>query len=251
MKKINLIDVSFLVLVRIESIERIENLMAVIDFLIKHFDTNITVWECSSYNNKLLSKLLNKKICYRFIKDNDTILYRTRYLNQMVMESNTPILSIWDSDVISPTRQIEEAVELLRKHEADFVYPYSRLFLDTSDIIRKMFFESRKIQVLLKSRDKMKILYPPNPVGGAFFCNRSKYIESGMENERFYGWGIEDGERYVRFHAMKYKVKRIEGPLFHLSHPRGLNSNIQHPDQRLIKLREHKYSSQIKPISYE
>ena len=251
MRKINLTDVSFLILVRIESIERLENLMASIDFLIKYFDTNITVWECSSFNNKILSKLLNKKICYRFIKDNDTILYRTRYLNQMVMDSNTPILSIWDSDVISPTHQIVETVELLRKHEADFVYPYSRLFLDTSDIIRKMFLESRKIQVLQKSKDKMKILYPPNPVGGAFFCNRSKYIESGIENERFYGWGIEDGERFARFNALNCKVRRIEGPLFHLSHPRGLNSKPQHPDQRHIKLRELKYSSNIKPVSYE
>jgi len=242
MKKINLNDVTFIVLVRIESIERIENLLASIDFLTKHFDTNITIWECSAYNNKLLGKLLSKKICYKFIKDNDTILYRTRILNQMTLETNTPIIAIWDSDVISTVQQIVDTVELLRTHEADIVYPYSRFFLDTSDIIRRMYLESRKLQVLIKNKDKMKEMYPPNPVGGAFFCNRTKYIESGMENERYYGWGIEDGERYARFNNLDYKIKRIEGPLFHLSHPRGINSNAQHPDQKLIKLRELTYS---------
>ena len=253
MKKVNLSDVTFLILVRIESIERIENLMATIDFLTKHFDTNITVWECSVYNNKLLGKLLSKKIHYKYIKDNDTILYRTHYLNQMTLEADTPILAIWDSDVISTVQQIVETVELLRTHTADIAFPYNRFFLDTSDIIRRLYLESRKnkSQVLLKNKDKMKEMYTPNPVGGAFFCDRAKYIESGMENERFYGWGIEDGERCARFHCLKLNVKRIEGPLFHLSHPRGINSNMQHPDQQLIKLRELAYSSNIKPVNHE
>ncbi|EGG53769.1 hypothetical protein HMPREF9442_01849 [Paraprevotella xylaniphila YIT 11841] len=36
-------------------------------------------------------------------------------------------------------------------------------------------------------------MYPPNPVGGAFLPNRESYIRSGLENEKFYGWGWKMG----------------------------------------------------------
>ena len=251
MRRINLNDTTFLVLVRVESIERIENLLASVDFLLKQFDTNILIWECSSYNNNFLNKLLKKEVSYKFIKDHDTILYRTRYLNKMTLEAVTPFLAIWDVDVIIPEKQIIKSIDFLRTHEADIVYPYTKYFLDTSDIIRQLYLESRKLKVLMDNRNKMKAMYSPNPVGGAFFCNRSKYIESGMENEKFYGWGFEDGERYVRFEKLNYKIKQIEGPLFHLSHPRGLNSDIQHADQQLIKMREGTFSSHIQTINNE
>ena len=42
MKK-NLKDVTFLLLVRLDSIDRIENIMCVVDFINTNFDTNITV----------------------------------------------------------------------------------------------------------------------------------------------------------------------------------------------------------------
>ena len=42
----------------------------------------------------------------------------------MIQETTTPIVSIWDTDVIAPVNQIIDAVNLLRLQEADFVYPY-------------------------------------------------------------------------------------------------------------------------------
>jgi predicted glycosyltransferase involved in capsule biosynthesis len=54
--------------------------------------------------------------------------------------------------------------------------------------------------------------------------NRELYIKSGLENTNFYGWGLEDGERYYRWGILGYEIKRANGPMFHLSHDRGLNS---------------------------
>ena len=45
-----------------------------------------------------------------------------------------------------------------------------------------------------------------------------------MENENFYGWGPEDIERVKRWEILGYRIKRIEGSLFHLHHPRLKNS---------------------------
>ena len=46
-------------------------------------------------------------------------------------------------------------------------------------------------------------------VGGAFLVNRVSYMEAGMENERFYGWGPEDVERVVRWDTLGYQISLV------------------------------------------
>ena len=119
--KIDLWDVTFNIILRLDSIERLENIIASITFL--NFNTNVTVWECSYRDNGFLKKLLdNARVSYVFKQDDDPILFRTHYLNQMIQETTTPIVSIWDTDVIAPVNQIIDAVNLLRLQEADFGY---------------------------------------------------------------------------------------------------------------------------------
>lgn len=134
--------------------------------------------------------------------------------------------------------QINKAVELLRLG-ADFVYPYKDYFYDTSAVLRREYLKQNDLQILFDYTHFMTEMYPPNPVGAAFFANREAYIHSGLENERFYGWGVEDGERFMRWKNMGFKIERVEGPIFHLSHPRGINSTIPHPVFSVTKHREY------------
>lgn len=232
------IQLSFLILIRFDTIDRLENILSVTEFLVSHFEAPIIVLESDSFNNGLLEKLLEKNIRYSFQEDHDPILHRTKYLNQMIRSVETPFVVVWDTDVIVPVNQIIKAVELLRNEEADFVYPYEKQFRDTSPILRKLFLESGNINVLEQNSKKMKEMYLPNPVGGAFLANVKAYTESGLENEDFYGWGMEDGERYHRWENQGYKIKRVPGPLFHLSHGRGINSVFHNADQSFYKRKE-------------
>lgn len=234
----NIIDNTFLIPIRVDSHVRIENILLVTQFLVANFDTNIKVLECAPYNNGLLEKVLHKTIFYSFQEDNDPVFYRTRYINQMVRTVNTPYVAIWDADVITPVDQIVRALELLRTGEADFVYPYEEQFLDTSFILRKLFMQERKIEILEQNIKKMKAGYIPDPVGGGFFANLRVYNEVGFENENFYGWGPEDIERFHRWKNLGYQVKRVSGPLFHLSHGRGINSSYRNSDQYYMNLKE-------------
>ena len=84
----------------------------------------------------------------------------------------------------------------------------------------------------------MKELYPPNPIGGGFFADRKAYLDSGIENEFFYGWGKEDGERVNRWDTLGYTFKRVEGYMYHLSHDRGVNSRFHSKRQGEIKQAE-------------
>ena len=147
----------------------------------------------------------------------------------------TQFISIWDRDVIIPIEQIVQSVDLLRKGKADLLHPYEKKFLDTSIILRKLFIQEEKLEVLENNISKMKELYLPEPVGGVFLANRKSYIKAGFENEEFYGWGLEDGERFYRWGKLGYKIQRIPGPLFHLTHGRGINSTFHNATNNFLK----------------
>jgi predicted glycosyltransferase involved in capsule biosynthesis len=236
--KINLDDVTFLIPLRIDTVVRLENLVMVVDFMMDHFNTHIHIVEAADYNNRFLNRLLPKEISVRFIEDHDPVFHRTKYINMLVSNCQTPLLAVWDTDVIVPPEQIVQSVECLRQQEAHFVYPYEEKFLETSDVLRELYLKTRNLNLFMNNIGKMRELYLPNPVGGGFFANRTAYIESGMENEHFYGWGREDGDRLNRWEILGYQIKRIPGPLFHLTHERGFNSSFHSSEQNHIKMSE-------------
>jgi len=233
---INLKDTAFLLLAKFDSFVRLENALAVTEYLSSEFDTKIHFLKVGSRNSGIFHKLMPKSVQYDFVEDKDPVLHRTMYINKMLDSATERYVSVWDIDVIVPAQQVEKAVELLRDG-ADFSYPYEHDFLDTSEEIREMYLENRSAEFLLQHKQFMNKLYPPNPVGGAYMANRESYIASGKENTRFYGWGIEDGERYMRWLSKNMKVERAEGPLFHLTHPRGTNSTMPNVDETVIKKR--------------
>lgn len=229
---------SILILIRMDTVERIENVISVVRFISKNLPFKIGLFECTPYCNGILQTLLKREIEYTFIEDHDPVLHRTRYINHMTMNTITPYIAVWDADVILAPKQVLKALEILQAGEADFVIPYEKQALDTTPIIRNLFLEDGKLETLEQNKNKMKEIYAPNPLGGAFMANLEAYKKAGMENEDFYGWGLEDGERYYRWQKLGYKIKRVPGPLFHLSHGRGINSMFHHPDQELIKRKE-------------
>ena len=162
-----------------------------------------------------------------FLVDKDPVFYKTKYLNILAKQVDTPLVCIWDADVILDHLQILDAVKQLRTRTSDVAYPYDGNFLDTSDILREHYWLHRDLDFLKKHQAKMNSLYTVEgvigAVGGAVFAQTEKYLQAGMENEDFYGWGLEDGERHYRWLSFGYRIYRSEGCLFHLSHPRDQN----------------------------
>ncbi|MDL2277239.1 hypothetical protein LJC57_01480, partial [Parabacteroides sp. OttesenSCG-928-G07] len=218
--------------IRLDSIIRLENVLLTIDNLLSNFETNIFLLEAAPYCNNLLKNMFRKgEINYTFIEDNDPVFYKTKYLNIMARQVSTKNVGIWDADVIINPVQIVEAVSLLRENMFDIVYPYDGAFLDTSEILRAYYLIHKDIHFLMKNREKMKSLYSIKNVigalGGGILAKTEKYISAGGENELFYGWGLEDGERHHRWSGFGYKIHRINGPMFHLTHPRDLNGKMR------------------------
>lgn len=228
--KDNLRDFTFLIPLRVDSIVRIENLLAVINYILKYFDSNIKILQACSYENGLLPKLLNKRVEYIFVEDKDPIFYKTKYQNQLTELSETSLIGTLDADIIIPPSQIIEAVTKLREGY-DIAYPYDGYVYDTNHSIRELFMRRKNSNVLFNNQNKMPLMYGTQIKGGAMFVNKDAYIRGGLENEKFYGWGNEDVERYDRWKILNYKIHCCHGCLFHLSHPRGINSDFHSINQ--------------------
>lgn len=230
--KIDFKDITFLIPIRVDSIIRIENLLATIRFVRSHFLTNIIVLEADKFNNGVLKRLLPKDVEYLFVKDNDPIFYRTHFLNMMTKISKTEFIAIWDADVIVPKQQLLDSMEKLRSYSYDIALPYDGSFLEVTSCIRECYIETPNIRILSSNKNKMYPPYGLDMFGGAILVNKKKYIDIGMENELFYGWGPEDQERIERMKRNGLLIYRSKGVLYHLTHPRNHNGAFNSELQR-------------------
>ncbi len=251
MKKIDTSDLTFLIPVRVDSIIRLDNLLAVIRYIRKYFNTHIMVLESAYYNNHILTRLLSKKVEYYFIEDKDPVFYRTQYLNIMACKVKTPYLGIWDADVIIPPSQLDTSMTLLRSGEWDIVYPYDGNFWEVPELLRTLFYLKLNTRVLSNNVDKMTPLYSNISRGGAILAETRIYKESGMENEEFYGWGLEDWERFERWKRFNYRMQRVPGGLFHLTHPRDHNGNFSSLLHKKIATNEYENMKQSSRLEIE
>ena len=227
---IDLMDVTFTIPVKFDHWDRVENLELLLNYIEKHFNTNILIYE-EDTESKMYSERLNfphGRYKYVFKKGDGKTFHRTRMLNEMAAEATTPYIANWDADILIKPLQILKAVQALRNNECDGVYPYDGKFFT----IDRVHYNSIRISNSLICTRHMK--FPGNQheatsYGGAILWNRSKFIQGGMENEHFISYGPEDYERYERFTKLGYRIHRVPGALFHMEHWRGSDSSESNP----------------------
>jgi len=232
MRRFDLNDTTFLIPVRIDSPIRHENIKLIIEFLISYFNTNIIVLE--AYKKETIASKLSGQIQKFFIKDNNPVFYRSRFINIMAVMATTPFMSIWDTDVLVEPKQIVEAVKLLRKNKADLVYPYDGRFYYTNNEMRRLYIEFKDFSLMRRHLEEMTTHLEYYSGGGAFIVKRDSFYKAGMQNENFTSWGPDDKERIVRFSILNYAIEWINGPMYHLYHPRYMNSTWQ--EREIFKL---------------
>jgi len=231
---IDLSDTTFIIPVRIESNDRFRNLILSVSYLIKNTNAKIIVMESDKEKNVpvAISKIIKEnskysdRLSYIFeFTDKDTF-HRTKILNHMLLESNTPIVVNYDCDVILPLGSYQQAAEMCRK-EYDLVYPFS-------------FGENAQLRVVLSSNDFMSFLNSFDlktlngfswraEYGFCQFFKRKSYIDGFMENENFLAYGPEDAERFFRWQKLGYKIGRVNDLIYHFEHSRTPNSDSSNP----------------------
>lgn len=216
--------ISIVIPLRVDSQERSDNLHFILSLLLQmpFVDVDILEADVKQHFHPLHD---DERVRYCFVEDSDPVFHRTRYLNRLLLAARHSVAGVWDTDVIVPSAQLTVAVEQIRIGSV-MSFPYDGRFI----LLNKK--ESLAVREDVSALEKIDISYGGRPsVGGAFLVNRDKYLEAGGENERFYGWGPEDAERVKRLEILELPVSRIEGPLFHLYHPRGMNSGFDYGER--------------------
>ena len=112
MKK-DLKDTSFILPVKIESEDRLRNVITVCCFLLENFDTTVILKEVdaeSVFQKEALPQIseyvedaIGNLIHVHEVPDpDDPVFYRMRYLNEMLDMVETPVVSNYDCDVLLP-----------------------------------------------------------------------------------------------------------------------------------------------------
>ena len=229
---IDLKNCTFIIPIRIESEDRMRNVVTVLAYLLKTFDTRVILKEVdveSVFEDQVLPQIEDflgdniNNLTHVFEKSDDPVFYRMKILNEMIDMADTKVIANYDCDVLFKKETYVESVKMIMDG-FDLVYPYGfgnyqkQVFID-DDGVSEFINENFDFEVL----DKKSRMYDAQ-YGHVQFVNRKSYILAGMENENFRGSSPEDKERFYRFDKMGYSVGRIDDIVYHLEHSRGSNS---------------------------
>jgi len=254
---IDLSNVTFIIPLRIESGDRLRNIILSTSFLLKTFDCKVIIKE-SDESPKFGPWALDqiKKIAptenltYEWDECISNDFHRTRLLNEMVMMTTTDIVVNYDSDIILPISSYVEAKRLIDDKEAHLVYPYKFGEKGERKVVMKTIVEDEDdLDNLLNFSLIKKFTSEFNPevldesyfyaenvngvgwaeYGMCQFFNTQAYKDGYLENEGFIAYAPEDVERHHRWNMLGYTIKRVDNHAYHLEHMRTENSWFNNP----------------------
>jgi len=233
-----LTNTTFIIPLRIESDDRLRNVIVSSIYLLDNTDCKIIVKESdktSVFAKKALPQIQEcvddkaDRLTHIFEESDKEYFHRTRLLNDMVMMTTTDVVVNYDCDILLPLESYTTAEEKITSGEFDVVYPYGdgnwqyQIFA-TDELVSEFINEDYDLSVLMKRSRVYDAKY-----GFCQFFSTKKYIEGGLENENFIAYGYEDDERFFRFNKLGYKVGRLDAHIYHMEHARTNNSWFTNP----------------------
>lgn len=213
-------DVTFTVPVRIDSPDRLANLLAVVRALRASYPSRIIV---GAEETEPLRALLPGSVEVVEIPNSpDLPFHHTRATNTIARLATTPVLVNIETDIVIPRAQLHTAVRAVLRDEADHVLPFDYA-VDVRRDERNDFANGTITEALAAGR--IRWTWPV--IGGCVVWRRATFQRVGMENEHLIAWGLDDDERLVRSQALGARHLRVPGPLFHLEHDRGPDSSAR------------------------
>jgi len=236
-------DISFMIHVRIDVQDRLDNLEIVMDYYHSNCENvEFIIVNDDAKPDKRLKFLSERYKSSKFLfQENSGMYHRTRAFNQASKQTDRPFIIAHDTDVIIHPHNLVECKEFMRKNPIlGGVYPYNGLFIHPSDKHKQTIKETKSVDFLqdmitefLNGREFNRDIFPPNYTnedflvahnnskGGSNMYNHENWKVFKGYNPGFVGWGSEDDEIFHRVTTMGYKFDRFDVPqaiAWHLPH---------------------------------
>ena len=231
-----MMNLTFLIPTRIESEDRLRNIISSVSYLLKHIPAKVIVKEISDHPTfqfraipEIRKYADTSNLTYLYEETQEPLFCKSKVLNDLIVASDTKVVANYDADCILPLDSYFQAYSAINENQVDVVYPYGcgiyQWCADYNQDIYEEFVNQLDVSVL----DKQKRL-SNSTIGWTQFINRQKYIDSYMMNENFISWGCEDDEFYYRMSVLGNRIGRIDSYVYHLEHSRTHNSWFSNPN---------------------
>ena len=247
-KRFDLDKTTFIIPLRIETDDRMRNIVTTLIYLTRNFNTKVIVKEVdkeSIYEREvlpLLKQALEPEmldcIHHIFEKSDEFTFHRTKILNDMLWMVDTPVVANYDSDIILPLESYINATNMIAK---EWVHPDAEGG-EPVKIIYPYGFGNYQFQCHVGDNEVTNFINSgfnfeyfnghmrqwDAKYGFCQFFDTDEYKKLGGENENFVAYGYEDDERHFRFNLLS-SVGRIHEYVYHLEHGRTKNSWFNNP----------------------
>lgn len=219
----NLKDVAFILHYRKDSEDRKRNLHLVVPYLAGLQPRELIVLQDELELDEDLKKLPITQLIHH---PNPRNFQKAKCFNHGAQVATTPILFFWDVDVLVAPPYIHFAVDRLKDHQADHIYPFNGKFVDVKTPYIPAFLNGDKdIQSEPVTGNYVKTeLSSERSPGGCNGITREAFEKINGYDERFVGWGFEDTDFYRRSSQVNI-VKYLADPMaicWHLHHEKAI-----------------------------
>lgn len=234
--KKDLSDLTFIIPVRIESQSRIDNIETVVQYLFLHFVTKIIIIECGSSRN-YFPAVDHPDLNYEFIDTNIASPQSCWSISDIVYYADTPLVAIWNPDVIVSQMQLVTAAEEIKKSNISVCIPFNGKVYSIEKNLLELFRLTLKIENIINSplQGLMNCRYS---IRGPFLINKAKYMTVDTNHEEQFCWGFDENECLLRKDFSDFRVHYLEGPLYHMAHPPGIKNEPADPEIEKRSIRE-------------
>lgn len=217
------LNCTFIIPVKIDSPDRERNCKVVVNYLQHNFDCSISILEAGTQK---VSDIINiDKIRYEHVSLNDGVpFHKTKYLNEMAKNVDTPVVCCYDIDVLLPITSYTNSTDLILKGEYDVIYPYGEGMYQ-----KKVTMGKYENIFNINDLNNFNVKIGLSIYGHCNFASMDAYRSIGLENEKFISYGPEDQEKMYRYQRLGFKMGRIVDYVYHLEHTRGKDSSENNP----------------------
>jgi predicted glycosyltransferase involved in capsule biosynthesis len=231
-----MMNLTFLIPTRIETEDRLRNIISSVSYLLRHVPAKVIVKEVSNHPTfqfraipEIRKYVDTSNLTYLYEETQEPLFCKSKVLNDLIVASDTKVVANYDADCILPIESYHYAYNAINDNQADVVYPYGCGIYQWRAEYNQDIYEEFVNQLDVSVLDKRKIL-SNSTIGWTQFINRQRYIDSYMMNENFISWGCEDDEFYYRMSVLGNRIERIDNYVYHLEHSRTHNSWFSNPN---------------------
>ena len=182
-------QLTFLLPCRIESDDRLRNVVTSVTYLLKTFPESYVILKEvdveSNFKQYALPKIKKytdtSQLTHVFEQSGEKFFHKTRILNDLLFESKTKVVYNYDVDVVVPKLSCEIAYQNIMENNCDVVYPFGcgvyQWAVNYSESIMKQFLDS---DFDYSTLDKSKFRVASS-IGWGQMLKRQVEIDAGLE----------------------------------------------------------------------